>query len=115
MLRHPVIARLALPALAALALAGCAGQSWTKPGVDSDQTRAEYRECVRAAQPVVDRDARIESDIMSTRGDDYRRSGSMLARRETSDARVQGRQGDIVDACMRSRGYAPGDARAEAK
>ncbi|MCC7272439.1 MAG: hypothetical protein IT561_07210 [Alphaproteobacteria bacterium] len=101
--------------LAAAALAGCAGQSWTKPGVEPDQMHADYRECVRLAQPAVDRDARIESDIMSTRGDDYRRSGTMLTRRETADARVQGRQDDIVDACMRSRGYSPAGSVADAK
>ncbi|WP_374444185.1 hypothetical protein [Stella sp.] len=113
-MRRPLPTLSALAALG-LVLAGCAGQSWVKPGTDEAQMRADYRECVRLAQPAVERDARIESDIMSTRGDDYRRSGSMLTRREISDARTTGRQDDEVYSCMRSRGYALADQAQPAK
>lgn len=101
--------------LLALALAACANQTWVKPGGDEAQMRADYRECVRLAQPAVERDARIESDIMSTRGDDYRRSGSMMTRQGISDARTGGRQDDEVHGCMRSRGYLLGNELAPAK
>src|SRR5690606_2649732 len=101
--------------LLAFALAGCASQTWTKPGVEESQMRTDYRECVRLAQPAVERDARIESDIMSTRGEDYRRSGSMMTRRGISDARTGGRQDDEVYGCMRSRGYALGESSPAAR
>ncbi|MGE0714692.1 MAG: hypothetical protein AB7P02_04550 [Alphaproteobacteria bacterium] len=96
-------------------LAGCSSQTWNKPGADDAAMRADYRECVQIAQPAVERDARIESDIMSTRGDDYRRSGTMMTRRQVSEARTGGRQDDIVDACMHSKGYIRGDEAAATK
>lgn len=71
--------------------------------------RADHRECVRLAQPAVERDARIESDIMSTRGDDYRRSGQMMTRSNVAEARTAGRQDDEVYSCMRGRGYSQGE------
>ncbi|BBK35228.1 hypothetical protein STAQ_03060 [Allostella sp. ATCC 35155] len=112
--------RRPFPTLSALAgfgllLSGCASQSWVKPGGDEAQMRADYRECVRLAQPAVERDARIESDIMSTRGDDYRRSGSMMTRRGIADARTSGRQDDEIYSCMRSRGYMTADQAPPAK
>ena len=116
-MRRPLPTPSALAALAALGLlAGCASQSWVKPGsTDEAQMRADYRECVRLAQPAVERDARIESDIMSTRGDDYRRSGSMMTRRGIAEARTSGRQDDEVYSCMRSRGYMTADQAQPAK
>ncbi|BBK40257.1 hypothetical protein STVA_02770 [Allostella vacuolata] len=113
--QFPTARRLLPLAVLGLALAGCAAQSWVKPGTEDDQMRADYRDCVRQAQPAVERDARIESDIMSTRGDDYRRSGSMMTRRGISEARTSGRQDDEVYGCMRSRGYMPADQVAPAK
>jgi hypothetical protein len=101
--------------LLVLTLAACASQTWVKPGVEESQVRADHRECVRLAQPAVDREARIESDIMSTRGDDYRRSGMMATRRNVAEARTSGRQDDVVYSCMRSRGYVLGSEAAAAK
>ena len=113
-MRRPLPTLSTLAALGLL-LAGCAAQSWVKPGAEDSQMRADYSECLRLAQPAVERDARIESDIMSTRGDDYRRSGSMMTRRGVSEARTSGRQDDEVYSCMRSRGYVQADHAQPAK
>lgn len=106
-------ARLLACALIAAGLAACAGQTWTKPGADPAQARADLQECTRAAEPVVERDRRIDTDIAATRGEDWRRSGITATRKDMSEARTSGRRDDLVGACMRARGYEMGEAAAE--
>lgn len=95
------------------ALAACDGHTWSKAGTDSAQARNDLQECTRLAEPVVERDRRIDTDIAASRGEDWRRSGITATRKDMSEARTSGRRDEIVAACMRSRGYEVGQVAAE--
>lgn len=93
------------------ALASCAGPSdWTKQGVTADQAAADYGDCRAAAQHDIIRDVNIDTDIAAGMQQNWQRSQSTdthLAQDESSNER---RGGDIVRACMESKGYVPGGA-----
>ena len=98
--------RLALPLL--LLLAGCAADSrWVKDGTLNEAETRELAECQAEARRVVNRDAAIDQDILSTRAQDLQRSGTLTLRRDTLQATNAGRFDEIVARCMAARGYRP--------
>jgi hypothetical protein len=92
--------------LAALLLQACAGTAWEKEGASSDRMRADLGECRSAAYAATRTDQNIDADILASRSHDWDRTGTLTMRRETMAAQTRGRADDIVDRCMRAKGYA---------
>ena len=96
----------------AVLLAGCAGAgSWTKPdwtkaGADAASAGREYQDCRAMAATAVKTDADIDQDILATRQDDRQRAKVFRLRTEFSREHTKDRAASIVDACMRSKGFA---------
>ena len=102
--------RIALLLLLA-GLSGCSGASnWSRPGASPETTRADLDACRSEANAATRQDQGIDSDIMATRSQDWQRTGTLGAKRETLAMQNQGRASDIVDLCMRSKGYASAPA-----
>ena len=90
-------------------LAGCAGTGdWTRPGTSSQKTAAELADCQSQARAATDRDTNIMSDIMATRGNDWRQTGVMSTQMSMFAAENHNRTSDIVNRCMIGKGFAPG-------
>ncbi len=102
----------AFPLMAALALsvslAACGGPpDWTKDGVTPEVASADYADCRHEAQHAIQRDVNIDTDIAASRQHDWSQSQTTemhLAEDASSDRRLSG---DMVRACMQSKGYAP--------
>jgi len=105
-LRVAVLAAFAAATLAA----GCTQIEWTSPAATPEQTQRALSDCRRQSQPALQRELSIETDIMTTRSDDWRRSGSIGVRREQAGARGIAREDELVAACMRAKGFYPGNA-----
>ena len=86
-------------------LAGCAVDAWEKPGAAEDQRDQELAECRAEARRAVDRDVNIDKDILASRTQDWSRTGTLDQRRRTMSDQTRGRAEDIVEGCMRRRGY----------
>lgn len=92
----------------AIGVAGCHGTpAWTKAGASPETVRDAYGECQREADRAVARDRDIETDILATRSNDWRNTGTLQAKKETFALQDRGREQDIVASCMRSKGYVP--------
>jgi hypothetical protein len=65
---------------------------------------------VAEAQSMTRQDENIDADIMATRSQDWQRTGTLGAKRETLALQNRGRGEDIVGLCMRQKGYLPADA-----
>lgn len=98
----PVSTALLLAAL----LAGCGSGLWTKKGVSPETTARELSECRHEADQALSKDIDIDQDILSTRGQDWSRTGVLSTKRTNMEAQNEGRQDDLVDACMTAKGYA---------
>jgi hypothetical protein len=99
-----------LPILVALAVvvAGCAGGGdWTRSGTSPQQTAAELSDCQSQARAATERDTNIMSDIMATRGNDWRRTGVMSTQMSEFAAENHNRTSDIINRCMIGKGFAP--------
>ena len=92
--------------LVAVLLQTCAAPGWEKEGASGDRMRAELGECRSAANAATRTDQNIDADILASRGHDWDRTGTLTLRRETMRAQTGGRADDIVDRCMRAKGYA---------
>ncbi len=94
-------------AVAAVVLSGCAGTGqWTKEDVSEAQIRADYADCRSQATAATERDRGIDYDIAAATG--VRRDDRIGTLRD--DMRSYGTTQlyhDIVDRCMRGRGYHP--------
>lgn len=94
-------------ALAAVILCGCAGTGqWSRDNVSEAQIRADLAGCRAEASAATDRDRGIDYDISAApvdRRDD--RIGSL--RGEMRSYGTTQLYHDIVDRCMRVRGYRP--------
>jgi hypothetical protein len=94
-----------------LLLAGlwaCSGASnWSRPGASPEATRADLEACRSEANAATRQDQGIDSDIMATRSQDWQRTGTLGAKRDTFAMQNRGRASDIVELCMRSKGYSP--------
>lgn len=93
----------------ALLLAGCAGGAggWTKAGADNGAVVAAYSDCKDVADTAVQSESDINQDILATRGGDWGRSGIGRVETQTTSEHTGRRTGDIVDACMQAKGFAP--------
>jgi hypothetical protein len=92
----------------ALVLVGCAGGGdWARPGTSPQQTAAELSDCQSQARAATERDTNIMSDIMATRGNDWRQTGVMSTQMSMFSAENHNRTSDIVNRCMIGKGFAP--------
>jgi hypothetical protein len=86
-------------------LAGCASDAWEKPGAAETQRDQELAECRAEARRAVDRDVNIDKDILASRTQDWSRTGTLDQRRQTMSDQTRGRADDVIEGCMRRRGY----------
>jgi hypothetical protein len=93
----------------AVVLTGCAGSGdWSRSGTSSQQTAAELSDCQSQAREATERDTNIMSDIMATRGNDWRETGVMSTQMSEFAAENHNRTSDIVNRCMVGKGFVPG-------
>jgi hypothetical protein len=95
---------LAAAALA-LALGGCLGPGWTKPGVGPDEAASDYSQCSALAQGAVGRDSTIDADILASRGLDWQNTGTLGIHRATMASETASRSADVLRSCMLAKGY----------
>jgi hypothetical protein len=95
-------------ALLALALAGCAGPDWEKPGASAEERKAALAECGAQARVATDRDTRINQDIASSFHNDWQRTGVSDTRRNLLQDRTRAFGEDIVARCMEAKGWLRG-------
>lgn len=94
----------------AVVLTACAGSGdWTRSGTSSQQVAAELSDCQSQARAATQRDTNIMSDIMATRGNDWRQTGVMSMQMSQFAAENHNRTGDIVNRCMIGKGFVPAD------
>ena len=99
--------RLARACMLLSALAACGGGAdWAKPGADEATVASEYQDCRAMAGIAVKTDAYIDQDILTTRGDDWRRAGIGQSQTRTMREHTRDRGTAVVDACMRAKGFA---------
>ena len=92
----------------AVILMGCAGSGdWTRSGTSSQQTAAELSDCQSQAREATERDTNIMTDIMATRGNDWRQTGVMSTQMSEFAAENHNRTSDIINRCMIGKGFAP--------
>lgn len=97
----------AIVALAVL-VAACAGTSdWTRSGTSAQQTAAELSDCQSQARAATERDTNIMTDIMATRGNDWRQTGVMSTQMSEFAAENHNRTSDIINRCMIGKGFVP--------
>src|SRR5207237_1653087 len=97
-------------AIAAFALAGCAGggsDRWTKPGVTPDTAATELSDCESQARSATQRDAGIDADILASRGQDWQRAGTLALKRDDMANSSRAFSQQIVARCMAAKGYRP--------
>jgi hypothetical protein len=93
----------------AVVLTGCAGTSdWTRSNTTSQQTAAELSDCQSQARVATQRDTNIMTDIMATRGNDWRQTGVMGTQTSLFAAENHERTSDIIHRCMLGKGFVPG-------
>ena len=93
----------------AVVVGGCAGGGdWARPGTSPQQTAAELSDCQSQARAATERDTNIMSDIMATRGNDWRNTGVMSTQMSEFAAENHNRTTDIVHRCMVGKGFVPG-------
>ncbi len=93
----------------ALFLIGCAGTGdWNRQGASSQQTAAAFADCQSQAREATQRDTNIMTDIIATRGHDWRETGVMSTQMSEFAAENHGRTSHIVDRCMIGKGFVPG-------
>lgn len=91
---------------ALLALAGCnPGAHWTKPGAAAADATAAYEDCHATADAAVEPEAEINEDIEATRQNDWQRSRIGAVETEAMHSGTRKRTADIVDSCMKSKGF----------
>jgi hypothetical protein len=92
----------------AVVVTGCAGSGdWTRSGTSPRQTATELSECQSEARAATERDTNIMTDIMATRGSDWRRSDVMSTQMSLFAAENHNRTSDIINRCMIGKGFAP--------
>ena len=104
-LNFPCLSRAALCAVLGLAACSSRESVWIKPHTSDAERSADYRECTGATRTATNSALGIDQDIASSRGGDWRRSGtydSEVERTTGTDAAVAD---SILTACMRGKGY----------
>ncbi len=90
-----------------LVLGGCAGGGdWVKEGATDDELRQDLAICRDQGSLVTSRDRRIEQDIRASRVGSPLSTDLGTFRDDVRESRVEQRFDDVVDRCMRGRGYA---------
>ena len=93
----------------AVTLFGCAGGGdWSRSGTSPRQTAVELSDCESQAREATERDTNIMSDILATRGNDWRNTDVMQTQMAQFSAENHNRTGDIVNRCMIGKGFVPG-------
>lgn len=95
-------------ALLALCLAACASPNWQKAGASDADRKQALAECQAEAKAATDREARIDQDITSTFQQDWQRTGVAESRRNLLRDRTRALGEDIVERCMKSKGWLRG-------
>ena len=94
-------------AAVAILLGGCAGSGqWSKPDVTEVQLRADLTVCRDLAGDTAARDRNIGLDIAAARGDGRINITEPL-RDDIRGYDTTREYHDVVDTCMRARGYRP--------
>lgn len=88
-----------------LALAGCAGPRFVKPGTTAEEAASDYAQCSALAQQGNPRDNAIESDILASRGRDWENSGTLAAHKDVFQADAYYRAANVTRYCMLAKGY----------
>jgi uncharacterized lipoprotein YajG len=91
-----------------LLLFGCASKPWIKDGATPEMVTKDLSDCNHLAAAAMQRDARIDQDILAARGKDWQDTGALFTVQQTYQARDQAQSSDIVSQCMIAKGYAPG-------
>ncbi|HEV8014106.1 MAG TPA: hypothetical protein VGP48_01170 [Stellaceae bacterium] len=96
-------------AVATLLLFGCAGNhDWSRQGTSPQQAATELSDCESEAREATERDTNIMSDIMATRGNDWRNTDVLSMQQAQFAAENHNRTSDIVNRCMIGKGFVPG-------
>ncbi len=91
----------------ALALSACAaGGDWAKDGATEEELARDLAVCRDQAASVTGRDRRIDQDIRASRAGSSLSTNFGTFRDEVRDVRFEQRFDDLVESCMRGRGYA---------
>lgn len=92
-----------------LGLAACAGGgAWTKEGKTPQAAAEDLADCNSLAQSATERDSKIDTDIMASRGHDWQQTRVTPIEKASDAAQTQNTQDDVVTRCMIAKGYAPG-------
>jgi hypothetical protein len=106
-LNFPCLSRATLFAACLLGLAACSSREsvWSKPHTSDAERTADYRQCTGETRSATGAQLGIDQDIASSRGNDWRRSGTY----DSEVERTTGSDGAVADsiltACMRGKGY----------
>ena len=93
--------------IVALALSACAAAGdWAKEGSTEEEVRRDLSVCRDQAAAVTGRDRRIDQDIRASRAGSSLSTNLGTFRDEVRDVRFEKRFDEVVDRCMRGRGYA---------
>jgi hypothetical protein len=79
---------------------------WVKPGVGPAETARVYRACRAQAAAALRGERHIDQDILATRGNDWRRAGTLSSERAQMGAEAAGRVASVIAGCMRAHGFA---------
>jgi hypothetical protein len=91
---------------AVLLLAACAGGGgWVRPGGDSAGAARDYDECASLGEQATSTDARIDQDIVASRGSDIARAESVRTGARLMQESTRNRGQAVIDACMTAKGY----------
>jgi hypothetical protein len=93
--------------VAAVALVAC-GTTWSKEGSTPAQAAKDLAECNSLAESATQTQARINQDILSTRGKDWQDTGALPIVQQNYQAASPQQSTDIVSRCMIGKGYVPG-------
>jgi hypothetical protein len=98
----------------ALAAAACGGPpQWSRQGGTDAQAAADLASCRHQAQGDIARDVDIDTDIAAGRHNDWEKSSTLQTHSAADQSSDQKLSGNLVNACMQSRGYAPAGTEAE--
>ena len=92
-----------LVVLVPLLVAACAGGQWVREGATDEQLSADLSTCRSLAQVQTDRDRQIDADIRAARSTTF--PDRVNLRDQVRSAGVEQRFGEVLETCMRRRGY----------
>ena len=79
---------------------------WVKPGVGPAETARVYRACRTQAETAFQSERHIDQDILATRGNDWRRAGTLSSERAQMGAEAADRVAAVIAGCMRAHSFA---------